>query len=161
MTSPSQPSPPRSPKVFSADDPNVSLSQAEPEPEQVEPEPAERSAKVGSALRVPTRVDIARTWSWGSVFVSAAIALSSLALTLWFTRFVSITLSRDDWIGWIATGLMAVMALAAMVMILREVVGLFRLRRITKLRRRQGLDGRRQDAVGERDAAVAIRDARP
>lgn len=129
----SQPAKPRAPKVFAADDPNVTVVQTvPPEPE---PDDPERRIVGDSALRVPTRVEIAGTWNWGSLFVSAAVALSSLALTLWFTRFVSITLAREDWIGWLATGLLGLMALIACFALLREIVGLFRLRRITRLRR--------------------------
>jgi putative membrane protein len=132
MTTSADPRKPRAPQVFAADDPNVVVApKAAPEPDPGDPE---RRVVEESALRLPTRVDIAKTWSWGSVFVSAALALSSLALTLWFTRFVSITLAREDWIGWLATGLLGLMAVIAIVAVLRELVGLFRLRRITRLR---------------------------
>ena len=129
----SPPSSPRGPKVFAADDPNlVVVPAAEPEPEPPAPE---RRVVEESALRVPSRVDLARTWSWGTLFFSCMMALSGLALTLWFTRFVSVTLAREDWIGWLATGLLGVMAFAAAVLLLREIFGLFRLRRITRLRK--------------------------
>jgi putative membrane protein len=124
---------PRGPRVFSADDP--SLVAAPPTSTEADPAVAERRVVEESTLRVPTRVDLAKTWSWGTLFFSAMMALSGLALTLWFTRFVSVTLAREDWIGWLATGLLGVMALAAAVLLLREIVGLFRLRRITQLRR--------------------------
>lgn len=131
---------PRGPRVFAADDPTLVVAPA-PTVER-EPTGSERVVVEESTLRVPTRVDLAKTWSWGTLFVSAMLALSSLALTLWFTRFVSVTLARQDWIGWLATGLLGAMALAAAVMILRELFGLFRLRRITRLR---------QDADAARD----------
>jgi len=103
---------------------------ATPNPGEAEPQVTEESV-----LRVPTRVDVARTWSWGSLFFSAMLTLSALALSLWFTRFVSVTLSREDWIGWIASGLLGLMALSAAVMLARELIGLLRVGRITKLRK--------------------------
>lgn len=123
---------PRPPRAFEPDDPGLVVAP----PPVVEPAAAspERAANE-LALRVPTRVDLARTWRWGTLFVSAAMALSSLALTLWFTRFVSITLAREDGIGWLAAGLLGLMALAAVAALLRELIGLFRLARITRLRR--------------------------
>ena len=124
--------PPRGPQVFAPDDPSLVIASPVSPPEPLEPE---RRVVEESALRVPTRVDLAQTWSWGTLFVSAMLALSGLALTLWFTRFVSVTLAREDWIGWLATGLLGLMALAATVMLLREAIGLFRLRRITRLRK--------------------------
>ena len=128
--------PPRPPKAFAADDPGLVVQTPDaPDPASEPTAGGGGPAATESALRLPTRVDLAKTWSWGTLFLSAAFALSSLALTLWFTRFVSITLAREDWIGWLATGLLAVMALAALVAVLRELIGLFRLRRITRLRR--------------------------
>lgn len=133
MTASSPSSLPRGPKVFAADDPNVIVAPSAPSG----PDPGDLEARVveESALKVPTRVDLAQTWSWGTLFVSAALALSGIALSLWFTRFVSITLARQDWLGWLATGLLALMAAIAAGMIVRQLVGLLRLRRITKLRR--------------------------
>ena len=133
MTTASDSAKPRAPTVFAADDPSLTVAPDAPAEPSSEPNP--ETVGDESALRMPTRVDLARTWSWGTLFVSAAAALSSLALTLWFTRFVSITLAREDWIGWLATGLLALMALAAAVALLREVFGLLRLRRITRLRK--------------------------
>jgi len=68
-------------------------------------------------------------------FVSAVLALSSLALGLWFSRFVSIAVARDDWIGWLAQGLAAVIAGVIVIVLLREVIGYFRLARLGRLRR--------------------------
>jgi putative membrane protein len=31
---------------------------------------------------------------------------------LWFTRFVSVALERQDWVGWLAVGLMSVIAVS-------------------------------------------------
>ncbi|MGI9480097.1 MAG: TIGR01620 family protein [Hyphomicrobiaceae bacterium] len=69
------------------------------------------------------------------IFVSAVLALSSLAIGLWFSRFVSIAVARDDWIGWTAQGLALIIAAILIIVLLREVMGYFRLARLGRLRR--------------------------
>jgi putative membrane protein len=59
----------------------------------------------------------------------------ALATTLWFTRYVEVALARDDWLGWIALCLLGLIALSALVLMLREIIGLFRLARLGHLKR--------------------------
>jgi putative membrane protein len=61
--------------------------------------------------------------------------LAGLAASLSFAQFISSALQRQDWIGWTALGLLGVACLAVFVILLREVIGLFRLRRLTRLRK--------------------------
>lgn len=82
-----------------------------------------------------TANDLNRGIKWGSILLSAATALASLAAGLWFTRFVTVALERQDWIGWVATGLMATIALAGLILIGRELIGFRRLARLAKLRK--------------------------
>ena len=82
-----------------------------------------------------TANDLKRGIKWGSILLSAAGALASLAATLWFTRFVSVAVQRDDWIGWISFGLLSIVAVAALILIGRELWGFRRLARLAKLRR--------------------------
>jgi putative membrane protein len=87
---------------------------------------------------VPTRRftvgDIKRGFRFGSLLFSAIVALASLALGLWFARFVSIALERQDWIGWVAFGLVSLIVLALVGIVLRELIGFRRLARLAKLR---------------------------
>ena len=69
-----------------------------------------------------------------SLFFAAAFALSGLAIGLWFERFISVTLARDDWLGWAAFGLVGIMGFAALMIILRELIGLFKLSRLKSFR---------------------------
>ena len=50
--------------------------------------------------------DINRGFRFGGILFSAIGGPGVLAAGLWFTRFVSIALERQDWVGWVAFGLM-------------------------------------------------------
>lgn len=121
---------PRGPKLFEPDDPAVVRS----------PEPPSASAATGAPAddpppppppSLPWRTP---TLGWGAVLVSALVSLGLLAAGVWFARFVTIAIARDDAVGWTATALLALAALAAIILIGREIVGFFRLARIGRLR---------------------------
>ena len=59
----------------------------------------------------------------------------ALATVLWFTRYVEVALERQDWVGWIAFALLCVVGVSAVVLILREIYGMFRLARLGALRK--------------------------
>lgn len=146
----------RRPRAFALDDPTLVAAPLPPEPPPV----TEPQADAGlgdtppveeSGYALPTRAEIAKGFHWGQLLVSAALGLASLAAGLWFTRFVSVALAREDWLGWIAWGLAGVMTLAAAVLVLRELIGLLRLSRLGGLRR----DIAR--AIADRDLALERR----
>lgn len=125
------PESPRKPRVFAADDPalEVAPSMQADEAEAGRPtgsEPSPALPPPGQALRQGIR--------WGALFVSAVTGLTLLAATVAFTGFVADAMSRNDWVGWLATALAAVATVALAVIVLREVIGLLRLRRLTHLR---------------------------
>jgi putative membrane protein len=133
----------RGPRVFRTDDPDLVVSAAEPEPAprvaaQSDPEPPSRA-------RAATLVETG--FRWGTLLVTALAGAALLSGGVWFARFVSVGLERDDWIGWVIRGLIAVAAVAALVLLLREVLGWRRLSRLGRLRRQV-------------DAALAARDVR-
>ena len=152
MTSPSDP---RRPRAFSAS-----------EAEIIEPATAPSSRGIGTGdgapsrpalpvgLQIPSFDDVGRGIRWGAWLLSAMGTLASIAFGVWFARFVSVALTRDDWIGWISFGLAAFIVLALVMLALREIVGFIRLRRLGAIRhgRRQGAarEGRRP---GTRDGA--------
>ncbi|MGI9482013.1 MAG: YcjF family protein [Hyphomicrobiales bacterium] len=92
-------------------------------------DPASKGALV-PANHLPS----ARGLKWGAIFVSAVGALISLGIGLWFTQLVEQLFARSEWLGWAATGLMALAAAALVIIILREIIGVARLRRLTELR---------------------------
>jgi putative membrane protein len=133
MTSPSDT---RRPRAFAIDDPAVVA--APPPPREEDTPAAARTAEDANdagGFALPTAQNVASGIRWGQILVSAAVALAMLAAGLWFTRFVSVALARDDLLGWAAWSLFGAMALAALVLIMREIIGLMRLARLGTLRR--------------------------
>lgn len=124
---------PRRPRAFDLDDPR--LETPPPPPPEPPPVAPSKPAEGEIAVTVPTRADLDAGWRWGSALVSAAVSLALLALGVWYARLVSVVLARDDWLGWAAWGIAAVLALSLAVIVLREIVGLMRLSRLGRLRR--------------------------
>jgi putative membrane protein len=141
---------PRGPRAFTLDD--VRFSDQAPE-ESLEETGVDASSPVPA---VSTTRRAARRFGWGTLFVSAAMALSGLALSLWFARFVSVALERQDWVGWTATVLLGAMALAAAVMAGREALGFWRLARLGALKQDAEQALRDHDLAGERKAVRRI-----
>ncbi|MEO1207159.1 MAG: TIGR01620 family protein [Pseudomonadota bacterium] len=148
--------PPRKPKVFSADDPDLKIFKPEAEANHgggnADPvgsgafgggegtaTPVGESGYSEEELRAeafsPNEKPAGGRWGWGSLLISALVSLFFLAVGLWFTSFVAIALERTDWVGKLALGLAAVAGLAAAVLALRELIGLWRLSRLTGLRK--------------------------
>lgn len=137
----------RRPRVFAPDDPKL-VADA--------PEPAARDEieHPDAALEASSRRDTGT--SVGGLFLSAVAALTGLAIMVSFAGFVSAALAREDWIGWIATALLAVILATGIVMAGRELVGLIRLGRLARLRREAEAALATQDRAAERDAVAAL-----
>ena len=134
MTSSSSARPPR---AFAPDDPAIS---AAPEATKLDTPgdddlPPQSPGEPPQAPRRPTALDLSRGIRWGGLLISGLLGLLALATTLWFTRYVEVALARDDWLGWIALCLLGLIALSAVVLVLREIIGLFRLARLGHLKR--------------------------
>lgn len=144
MTSPGAP---RKPRVFSPD--NATVASGPDAFAPFEPAPA-LPATVDGPVR-PS--DLAhRGLRWGAIFLSAVASLAALSAGVAFTGFVSTALARNDWVGWLATALAAVATVSLAVIVLRELVGLFRLARLSKLRRSIMAALRDRDLTQERAA---------
>ncbi|MEO1542852.1 MAG: TIGR01620 family protein [Pseudomonadota bacterium] len=151
--------PPRKPKVFKADDPDLKV--VEPKspdaeyadvsgPDAFGSDPHQQASADGSSLcgdassqdnrfgpatSSETTPSSRGRWGWGGVLVGALVSLFTLALGLWFSSFVATAITRDDWVGYLAFGLAAMAAFAAAVLALREIFGIWRLSRLTGLRK--------------------------
>lgn len=140
----------RDPRVFSPDDPSLVLETAASETEgSLEadglPEPG--------AAPGPSRPKRS-PFGWGSLFLSAAAGLFLLAAGAWVAGFVSKALVRDDAIGWLASGLVAVAAVAGAVLVLREIIGFVRLGRLGAVR--DATEAALGDSARERDAVAQL-----
>ena len=127
------PSAPRQPRAFKIDDPGIESPEDDVAVDIGAGAPSSPSGK--ATARGLTTGDLKRGFRWGGIFLSAMGALASLAVGLWFARFVSVALERNDWAGWTAFALLMAMALSATVLLLRELWGFRRLARLARLRK--------------------------
>lgn len=142
---------PRRPAAFKLDDPNVAVSEpgrraphaavqilpdAEPAlPAAIEPVPAPR-----------------RRIRWGTIFWSALGGLVSLAAGLAVTRLMEDLFARSDALGYVGLALAALAALAFIVVVTREIIGLARLNAVERFHERATA----AIAADDRPAAEAI-----
>lgn len=131
----------RRPRVFAADDPDLEVAPATADrteqdargsPEAPVEDPAGEAGETG---RRATVVEQARGVGWGGILLSALTGLAMLGIGAWFARLASAALVRSDWIGWTAYGLLIVAAVAAAVLVVKELIGFARLSRLAQLKR--------------------------
>lgn len=126
---------PRKPRAFRLDDPSLTVDPTSDAPSDAGPDhgpgPASRAAPPST---LPARFDLDRGIRWGSLLFTALTAASSLALTIWFYRLVSVAIWQDDWIGWTMRALVGVAAFAALMLLLREIFGYLRLKKLGRLK---------------------------
>ena len=144
MSPESRPSP-RPPGAYRIGDPSVEAID-ELALEALEPEEADAHQAVG-ALVNPKR----RGVRWGALALWSGGALVSLSLGVAFDSLVRDLYTRADWLGWLGLGVIALFLLAVLGLIGREVAGLFRLKRVARLR----LESDDAAARNDRDAALA------
>ncbi len=146
---------PRGPRVFDTSDPDVVVTTVDAEP--TEPAaPAPDTVEPGLTRRASAGTLMETGFRWGLLLVSALAGAAFFAASLWFARFVSIGFERDDWIGIVIRALLTVAAVAALVLMLREIVGWLRLSRLGRLRRLVGDAIAKKDLPAERKAADRI-----
>lgn len=126
----------RKPRTFAPDDPALSgaAAAASAHAAQGAVLAARKARQPAPTSPRPTFADLSRGLRWGALLLSALGGLFVLSATLWFTRYVEIALARQDWVGWLAFSLLCLAGLSVLVLILREIVGLFRLARLGRLR---------------------------
>lgn len=98
----------------------------------------------------PPAVPRRKRFRLGTIFFTSVGLILSLAAGLWADRFIRDLFARADWLGWLGTLLVAAAALAALIVIGRELFALARLASVDKMRRRA-------DDAHERDDARAAR----
>lgn len=118
-----------------------------------------------AALVVPAEIDVfdhpealaepplpipPRRRSWlASIFLAAFGILVSLALGLWTDRLIRDMFERADWLGWMAAAVAAVAAVSLLIIVAREMLALWRLASVERLRTRAA------DAVARDDSRAA------
>jgi putative membrane protein len=125
----------RKPAAFRVEDVDLVAPPAPPavaEPEQV-------------PVRMRALPDLGRGLRWGSIFIGALGGLIGLLASIWLYEYVLALIARDDWIGWVAAGLLAIIVFALLMIILREAAGLLRLGRLGKIRHEADTAARQDD----------------
>ncbi len=151
----------RGPRVFKADDPALVIDEVGPEPAPagdatpgldetaMQPQPSR-------GMRAAAGDILERGFRWGALLASALTGAATLAAGLWFARFVSVGLEREDWLGLVIRGLLVVAGVAAFVILVHEGVGWFRLSRLGRLRRTVDQAIATNDKLAERKVADRI-----
>ncbi len=144
---------PRKPKAFrlTPDEPARETGRKDEPQETPRPRPKPKTASKGRAPRalpapeiefeqdtenqplVPAVArdhTIRKRFKWGAILVSAALGLASMWAGLAATRLIEDLFARNEVLGWIGTGLLGLVMLAALAIIVRELVGLMRLRKL-------------------------------
>jgi putative membrane protein len=135
----------REPEAFALDDPRVDI---------------EIEAPDEAALALPPGGGRPRRErNWLGIFLSAVGGLLALAALLWVQDTIMALLKRSDWLGWAATGLFALAALALFMIIAREVTGLMRLSALAATRTAAELALAKDDAKQAMKAASALRES--
>jgi putative membrane protein len=135
----------RAPGAFRLDDPAVEPVE-ELELQALEPEQADAHHAVETIVH-PARRGI----RWGALALSTGGALVSLSIGIAVDALIRDLFARADWLGWFGLALLALFVLALVAIVGREVSGLFRLKRLARLR----LDSDAAALKNDRDAAVA------
>jgi putative membrane protein len=119
------------PESFRPDDPRVAVASPD-EPLLTRAELRELDATVN----LPAVVESApKRRFWGKLFWSAAGGLVSLALGLAVANLVQSLFSYAPWLGWLALTLTALASLALFVVAMRELIAIFRLRKIERIQK--------------------------
>lgn len=149
-------SPPRKPATFKLDDPHVVVLSPDDDaarPQrgtiQIRPEP---ETKAPAVLPVEPLAPPRRGLPWGTLFWTALGGLVLLALGLGISNLIDDLFNRSEGLGLIGVGFAALLAVALIAIIGREVVALSRLATIERLHARAA----EVLASDERPAAEAI-----
>jgi len=111
-----------------------------------------RAARVQEAVVLPAEIDVfdeqdqataepppatpRRRSRLASILIASVGLLLSLAVGLWVDWLIRDLFARSDWLGWFAVGVTFVAALALLLIVTRELIGLARLASVERLRAR-------------------------
>lgn len=121
----------RAPAVLKADDPKLIIETVSPEDD---PAPFTSAEEEPAPASIPHSTAIKRGVKWGGILLSAFSALIALAAGLWLNDLILGLLAREDWLGWLALGLLSLAALSCTMIMLAEVWALMKLRRLGRLK---------------------------
>jgi putative membrane protein len=152
----STPAEPRQPRAFDPRDPSLIAEPVDGASEVGAREGAAAAADEPGVAR-PTLADLTqRGLRWGAVLIGALAGAAALGAAASLARLVSAALAREDWIGSTTLALLLVAALAGLMLLLREIVGLAQLARLNRIRADIVKAVADRDAKRERRAALRL-----
>ena len=119
---------PRAPQAFQLE-PETTTKTKKPKIDFEAEDFGQEIATIPNMAEIPLR----RGMRWGAILISALVTLTSLWATFAITTMIESFFARSPLLGWIALSVASLAAFAAIAIVLREIWGLFRLRRIEKL----------------------------
>ena len=154
----SAPDEPRTPRAFDPGDPAIVEEPASAEGVEAGiAADAAQPSEAGATMARPTLSDLGqRGLRWGALLVAALAGAALLGATAWFARLVSAALVREDWIGWLTLALLCVAGLAALMLLLREIVGFARLNRLARIKADVARAMAERDSRRERKAVLRL-----
>ena len=136
---------PRRPQAFVLDDESDAKPKIDFAPEETD------SAEI---VLAPAAVRASRGFRWGPILIGSLASLVTMGAGLAAARLVEDFFARSQILGWIAAGMAGLAAFAALVIILREIWGLARLKRIEHIQTDSAAALNLDDKV-KSDAAIA------
>ena len=148
----------RKPAAFPLDDPSLVLAKERDEPLHGPTAALITDEHELATALVPQTPDQVRRQPlrWGALFWSALGGLVSLGLGLAVTALVEDLFARASWLGWIGVTLAGIVALALVAVIIREAVGLLRLRTIEQLHLRAAQATAADDRIAARELVAEL-----
>jgi len=138
----------RKPAAFKVEEIEIFAPPAAP----LAPEPASLPAP-----RLRTVPDLGRGLRWGTILISSLGALVSLLASIWLYDYALALIAREDWVGWLALGLLALVLFALLMVILRELAGLARLGRLGRIKHEADSAARQNDKPLAADVAHRLK----
>lgn len=89
---------------------------------------------ISESLTPPPPIAKKPRFKWSRLFWGALFGLISLGIGLWVDQLIRDLFARQDWLGWLAVGLTALLIATALAITLRELWGLSRMAKIDGMR---------------------------
>jgi putative membrane protein len=148
----------RQPGAVRIDHPSVEIVE-EDGLEGLEPVEADAHQAVEEIVHPPHR-----GIRFGALAAATGGAVASLAIGIAFDALVRDLFARAEWLGWLGLGLVALFLFALLALVGRELAGLFRLKRLARLRiacDEAAVSDNRDDAVAALRAVLHLYRGRP
>lgn len=107
-------------------------------PREIIMQPAEAVDEAYQEIEALTPPPLTQTgkkrFGWGKLALGAFTTLVAIAIGMWVDQLIRELFSRNDWLGWVALGITAIGVFALLIVIMRELAGIWRLRSVEHLR---------------------------